>query len=131
MRAILTLLLMVLAGCGGGAVECRQRTGSASMTLTSTSGNCGSMPRVLITNVQTTEVAAPCTGTVSYTADNCEMTVDQTCPAGADGSTLRQNGSGTWNEAGTTGTGAFAITVKDSAGAVTCYGTYDATIVKN
>jgi hypothetical protein len=56
------------------------------------------------------------------------MTVDSTCPNGSG--SLRQVGSGTFNQAGTSGTAVFSFTLKDATGSVSCTGTYDAVFTK-
>lgn len=101
------------------------------MNLTARSGGCGAgIESVATQSSQPTAVEAPCTGTIGYSANNCDVTMDATCPAGSDGSLARMVGKVTWNEAGTSGSGILALTVKTAAGDTTCHGTYDAKYTK-
>lgn len=99
------------------------------MKLTANGGNCGAVPDTVVDG-QPAAPTPPCTGTVTHSADNCEMTFDQTCP-GAQGVTVRQKGTGTFSPDGKTGTATFAFTVTDANGAMACSGMYGATFTKN
>jgi hypothetical protein len=125
MKTSLFLAVLMLVGCGGSG-DCVQRSGTGTLRFTARSGNCGAIPEV-VAEAQPSAPKSPCTGTVVHSADNCSMTVDQTCP-GASGSTVTQEGTANFNQAGTSGTGVFEISVTSSG--ASCFGTYDATFTK-
>ncbi len=123
------LFLVLLSGCGGSGV-CKQRSGSGTIVWTVKTGNCGGLPNTVITSMQATAPTYPCTGTVTYSDDNCEQTVDQTCPV-AGGNFMRQTGSATFSEGGAGGDGTYQLLMTDGLGATVCQGTYDGTFTKN
>jgi hypothetical protein len=127
---LLPLLLLPLLGCGAGG-PCAQRSGTIRQNLTARSGNCGAVAESVATSpTQPTSLPAGCTGSLDVSADNCEVTMDATCPNGSGGATSKLTGKVTWNEAGTSGSGIVDLTARDGSGAVTCQGTYNAVYTK-
>ena len=119
------------SGDGGNSGPCAQRIRSYRSTYVERSGTCGP-PGELISSAgpQPTAVDAPCTGSISYTPDNCEVTFDSTCPEEgvARGAKLRENGKARWNTDATSGTATLQWTITDAAGKTICISTYDVTL---
>ena len=113
--------------------DCALRVGTYSSVFAVRSGNCGAIPEQLETiDEQPTEPPAPCTGTIDYSTDNCEVTSEATCPAETLGAgwTTTTELKANWNESGSHGTAITQFVVYDDAGAVVCQGTYDVAITQ-
>lgn len=133
-------VVAALVGCSGPAREpddepqdCAMRSGTFSTVFTVRSGNCGDIPeQVTVETEQPTEVEAPCAGTISYSADNCEVTAEWGCAEDTLGAgwTSESELHADWNEAGTRGTAVQQIVIRNETGAVVCQGTYDLTITR-
>lgn len=132
--------VVALVGCGGGTEGatnttggglggvggCVQRSGTYRINMTARSGNCGtSAEYVESLSSQPTDVAAPCSGTIQYSNDNCAVTTDVTCPAEND-TILRTTGKVTWSQNAGQGSGIVSLLLKNSSGTTVCQGTYDA-----
>ena len=130
-RAILVLGIAgcaVVMGCGSG--DCAQRSGTYSVKYSTRSGNCGAISEsVFSRSTQPTSPEPPCTGTIEYSTNNCEVTVNQTCP-GTGTSTITMTGVAKWNALGTSATGVFEFSVASSVPSEVCRGTYDAVYTK-
>jgi hypothetical protein len=143
MRALIVTAMAVgavLVACssdpelGSGNGQCAQRdTGSYVVKYAVRSGDCGdSAETILNPGPQPTEVTAPCTGTISYSADNCEVTYSSTCPfdEAQKGATLTVTGKSKWNTDGSQGSALESWFAKNSGGQGLCQGTYDVTITR-
>lgn len=118
-----------------GGATCDQRSGTFVVTYTADSGNCGAIPQsTAVLDAQPTTATAPCTGALSYSADNCMVTLQQSCPVDAVGSnvkTITEAGDAHWSVDGTTGTATLEITGLDASGALLCSGEYTVAYAKN
>lgn len=128
---------LAIVGCssddttGGG--PCAQRKGTYLTTFKTRSGNCGDIPEQVDTiTSQPTEPAAPCTGTIGYSADNCEVTNDIICPEDGLGAgwTSTIELKATWSESGDRGTAIQQVVIKNADGGIECQGSYDATVTR-
>lgn len=116
----LAAILSVITGCGStattggdggttGTKTCAQRSGTYRHTYTEKSGTCGLFPEQITSLTEQPKAPeSPCTGTIKYSTDNCQVTVDASCPT-TTGGTLTQRGVMTWSENGDTGEGEFQI----------------------
>jgi hypothetical protein len=142
----LASLVVVVTGCasqsmtdpvGSGHGQCAQRAGTYRASYATRSGNCGDIPESIdsIATQPTTESqkATGCTGPgISSSADNCEVTFDQTCPNDGleKGGRERVSGNAKWNTSATYGTSTVQITLTNAGGQVRCTGTYDVVITR-
>lgn len=112
---------------------CAQRNGSYIARYSVRSGDCGEGAEV-ITNVdkQPTSVDPPCTGNISYSEDNCDVTYSSSCPndGAVKGATLTITGKAKWSRDAANGSATEAWSLVDSNGQTVCYGTYDVSIVR-
>lgn len=125
MLVALASVALAATGCCG---ECDQREGTYELRYTETSGTCGDIPNQVFTiERQPTEIVAPCTGEIVYSADNCEVTnVDVTCPetgVAADAFSV-SNGKYLWDCDAGAGEGTANLRVSDSVG-ILCQSSYD------
>ena len=83
-------------------------------------------------DVQPTSVDAPCTGSISYTSDNCEVIYNAECPvdAVAKGVTLTVSGKSKWSTDASKGTAVEAWFMTNPDGTMLCQGTYDVSVVR-
>lgn len=132
------VVCVLLAACSSSssssaAGPCAQRKGSYLASYTVRSGNCGDGPET-VQNIdkQPTTVDAPCKGSISYTADNCQVTYSSTCPndGAVKGGQLSIDGHSNWNTDGTHGTATEEWVLRDSSGKTLCQGTYDVVVTK-
>jgi hypothetical protein len=113
--------------------DCDERTGSYRSTWSERSGTCGAIDESIDTiSEQPTEPEPPCTGEISYSANNCRVTASQECPGDSvePEATIEMDSVADWNASGTRGTAIQEVTVKDSDGVTICHSTYDAVITK-
>jgi hypothetical protein len=115
-------------GTDGG--PCAQRNGGSYLfKYTERSGSCGPGAEAVrnLEGPQPTTVEAPCTGSISYSADNCEVTYETTCPndGAVQGGELTITGKSKWNADGSRGTAVETWVMRDPAKATLCIGTYD------
>lgn len=123
------VLTVVLAGCGGGG-PCKDRSGMYRLNLKARSGNCGDVAETLVSLTgKPTTAPAPCTGSYTYSADNCEVTQDVRCPTPSGGS-ARVAGSVDWSVDGRSASGVGELSTLTSSGSAACQGTYDVTYTK-
>ena len=133
------LWLSALCGCSGSNDDddddgsCAQRAGTYLAQYTERSGTCGPIPEQLDTIAQQpTEVPPPCTGTISYSADNCTVTSSSICPEDGLGpgwtTTLDLNAD--WNKSASQGTAIAQFVVKNGVGGIECQSTYNVTITR-
>jgi hypothetical protein len=119
---------------GSGNGQCAQRdSGSYVVKYAVRSGNCGEAAEtVLNPGPQPTEPKAPCTGSITYAADNCEVAYSSTCPGDSvqKGATITVNGNSKWSTDATTGSAVESWSIVDADGQSLCQGTYDVTITK-
>ncbi len=107
---------------------CTERSGTFTQTLVERSGTCGQIPDQIFST--TSQEAASmlqsgCTGSSSTSADNCDVTLDVTCP-GAAGYHVTQRGKVTWSNSGASATGVIQLVITtDDAGAAFCSSIYD------
>lgn len=107
---------------------CAQRRGTYSARYTVRSGNCGEVSEQIATiDQQPTAPTPPCTGSIDYSPDNCEVTVEAVCPGRTPGVTVRTTGKARWNQDGSQGFAVEQTTITDGSGALMCSGTYDVT----
>jgi hypothetical protein len=124
-------LLMLVSACAGdeengsGNGPCAQRQGTYVARYTARSGNCSAGGEVVNTiDRQPTSVDPPCTGSIAYTSENCEVTYNTTCPK--DGFELTVTGKAKWSRDATTGAAIEQwVLVRKSDGAAVCQGTFD------
>jgi hypothetical protein len=126
------LVVVAVTGCSG---PCAPRAGTYSWQLKSRSGDCGDGQEMIFTVTdEPTTPAPPCTGTITYSADNCEVTHDEVCPVAADGGmdegTFKLLGVVHWNGSATAGNGEFEYDLTSPDAELSCQGTYDATYQK-
>jgi hypothetical protein len=130
--ALAALVVSAVTGCSG---PCAPRAGTYSWQLKARSGDCGDGQEMIFTVTdEPTRPAPPCTGTITYSADNCEVTHDEACPVAADGGmdegTFKLLGVVHWNGAATAGNGEFEYDLMSPNAELSCQGTYDATYQK-
>lgn len=143
MRKLVGLVALGLVACasedstpelGSGGGTCAQRdTGSYIVKYTVRSGDCGETAETVINpGPQPTEVKAPCTGQITYSADNCEVTYSSTCPAESiqKGAELTISGKSKWTRDGALGTAVESWAVRNATGQTLCQGTYDVTVTR-
>lgn len=97
------------------------------------SGTCGEGAEVVINaGPQPTSVDAPCKGSISYSADNCEVTYESECPndGAVKGATLIVTGKSTWAEDASSGSAIEQWTLRDRDGKTVCMSTYDVTVTR-
>ena len=129
-------LVGILAACSSSSDDggpCVQRKGSFIAKYSQRSGTCGnSAETVLNIDKQPTSVDAPCTGSISYTADNCQVTYESACPndGAVKGGRLSITGHSKWNSDGTSGTATEQWVLSDASGKTLCQSTYDVTVTK-
>lgn len=75
---------LVIFATSCGCDFCTARSGSYRVTYEEESGNCGPLHEEIVTlDRQPTAVEPPCTGSIDYSSDNCEVTFSATCPDGS------------------------------------------------
>jgi hypothetical protein len=112
---------------------CAQRSGSYIARYTVRSGDCGATAEVVLNvDKQPTSVDPPCTGSISYTPDNCEVTYSSSCPndGAVKGATLTVTGKSEWRRDAEVGTAVEDWSLVDANGQTVCHGTYDVLITK-
>lgn len=99
-------VLLVLAGCGddGPPEWCAAPSGLYEMTMTPESGNCSTGVIQAIVTLGGPAMVQGCVGDRSVSANNCEISLDITCPA-EGGGTSKTTGKVAWNEDGGFGAG--------------------------
>lgn len=137
MRKVLVVacLAAVVGACASESAQpsgpCAKRNGSYRQSYVERSGTCGAPgERIIPAGPQPTSVDAPCTGSISYSSDNCEVTFDATCPEDGiqKGARLRETGKSRWNANASEGTATVQWTVTDANGKTLCISTYDVTL---
>jgi hypothetical protein len=118
---------MAVSSCGGEDVgPCDERVGTYRFTFSERTGNCGDFEEINTFESQPVGVPATCTGKVSVSDDNCQVTNSNVaCPtsAGPLGS-LTLNGKYTWSKDAGSGEGSASILMELNNGN-TCQSTYD------
>lgn len=112
-------------GTGG---PCGQRTGTYLIQYEERSGTCGPIPEQIDTSTeQPTAIDPPCTGGISYSDDNCDVTYETSCPANGIGPGYSSTGRGkvTWDESGSSGSGTVQYVVYYPDMTIACQSTYD------
>ena len=127
------VVMLVLCGCGRG--PCAERRGTYQWDLTARTGDCGDMRESIITiSSEPTAVSAPCTGTIMYAQNNCQVIHDEQCPVAADGGsdegTFSVHAVIDWSADGTAASGLFEYELDTPDTSNSCQGTYDATYKK-
>lgn len=124
-------VLVLVAGCAASSPDptgpCAKRSGTYRTTTTKQSGTCPNFTESISTiTEQPTKIDPPCTGTLGYSADNCRVTFDSSCPEpnlGA-GYTQRWRGTVDWDVNGSRGTGTLEVLVTRPDGTLVCNGVY-------
>lgn len=133
------LLLLAPLACSSSSTDgvatgpCAQRTAGYVIKYTVRSGNCGASAETVVpAGPQPTAPAAPCTGTITYSADNCEVNYTSDCPADviAKGARSKTTGKAKWSRDGATGTAVEELLVTKADGTGICQGTYDLTATR-
>ena len=126
-------VLVAFAACGSVATsptgDCAQRGGSYLFKLTERpGGGCEkSAQSVVMESNAATTPDPPCVGTLRYSRDNCQQSIDAVCPYnGKPGYHIATLGVVTWNHDSTHATGTIEVTETSETGSVYCKGTYDA-----
>lgn len=140
---LVVVAAFVLAGCSSSAegsdgeplgaaatTQCSQRKGTfVTHYKERTGGTCGEFPDFIgAVEEQQTEITPPCTGDITYSANNCSVVMDYSCIEEAGKSLAKSEMS--WNVAGTLGQGYLDILGYDSRGVVICSSVYDVTVTK-
>lgn len=117
-------VIATTVACSSGGI-CAQRNGAYRVTWSLRDGNCGPVPEgIVVIDKQPTAASLGCGGSISYSADNCKVTVNTTACPGTNGSTFDQRGTATWSSDGSSGNATIQLVIHQN-GAVTCSGTYD------
>lgn len=106
---------------------CTARSGLYRVTYRAQSGNCGPINEVVI-NADAPAGSggmSACMG-VGLTLDQCEGTLDTTCPI-ANGQIVATRGTVRWHRDAEGGSASLYIELRDATGAVTCNGIYAVT----
>lgn len=135
--------IAVLGACGddkpdvgSGSGQCARRDNIGYIAkYTQRSGTCGQGDeRVLPPGPQPAAgpVAAPCTGSISYSTDNCEVDYDTECPENGlvQGGKLRVVGHSKWDKGATFATAVEQWSTTNATGQTLCASTYDVTVTK-
>lgn len=127
--------LAIITACGSDVAStagpCAQRGGSYIAKYTQRTGSCGAgTERVQNVTQQPTTVDRPCSGNITYSPDNCEVTYESTCPEDGliRGGTLTISGHSKWDAAATYGTAVEQWTVLRPDKTTACLSTYDVTM---
>lgn len=117
---------LLAIGCASTPDICAQRKGTYVLQYAERDGNCGPIDEIVET-LETQPVSVPdgCKGTITYSADNCAVTSDATCPT-TGGQDLRVNGKTTWDTLGDKGNGTQQMTLT-KGDTVVCRSTYNVT----
>jgi len=90
-------------------------------------GTCGARKAVIgELDSQPTEVKPPCTGSISYSNDNCKVVFESSCPA-TNGLRVTR-GVATWSPDATQGRSSEDVFVKAEDGSLVCSSSYDVTV---
>ena len=109
-----------IGAAGNG--KCAQRQGTYRDTYKERTGNCGPITESISTvAAQPTTVAPSCTGSITYSNDNCEVRFNSRCPI--KGGTSTDEGLAKWSVDASYGEAVFELTVE--VGSSTCRSTYD------
>ena len=132
MRSLVAALFALAAACssssGGDGGPCAQRKGTYVIDFKARTGDCGDQAESVATiQSQPTSIDPPCSGSIGYSADNCRVTNDYSCPSSA-GPGFKQtiHAEFDWSRDGSSATGIFQLDVVDGRGQYVCHGTYDA-----
>lgn len=130
---VTAIVLLNAAACASKATEpfgpCAQRIGTYRSSFVTRTGNCGDVPEQIATiRKQPTAPVPPCTGSVSDSADNCTVTLDQTCQD--DASRVQERGNVHWSKDASSATGTVQFIITLFATGQTCQGTYDMSVVR-
>lgn len=131
-------VLLLVAACSSESQStaggpCAQRSGTYLTAYSQRSGTCGPVgERIVQIPEQPTSVDPPCTGSISYSADNCEVTYQNECPANEvmSGARLQVSGKSRWDAAGATGNATEQWTLTNATGQTLCISTYDVTVTR-
>lgn len=116
---------------GSGNGQCVERKGTYLVRYTARTGDCGDVAETLLhLDKQPTAPEPPCSGSIAYSSDNCEVTYEQTCPNEATGDTAKITGKSKWSTDGATGAALESWTAVDASGRVRCAGTYEVTLAR-
>jgi hypothetical protein len=108
---------------------CAQRCGTYLVNVTTRDDAHSRIAESLIViPEQPTSIVPPCTGTIEYSADNCDMTIQQRCPikegSGAGGYSTEVDRR-RWSLDGSTSSGITYLVIYNAAGDRVSGGTYD------
>lgn len=145
LRAFLAAsLATLLSACGPAPSDepsvaparCAVRTSQPSqLRYARTSGTCYADPERTLLMVpgqpEAGPLGGPCSGTVSYSDDNCVQAYELTCPLGrvSEPETLSISGTAAWSEDGLSGTAVEEWTARAGDGSVLCAATFDVVVV--
>ncbi len=110
-------------------MKCASRRGTYLVGVTTRDGASRRVSELLtVVPEQPNAVVAPCIGTIEYSADNCDMTVQERCPIteGSDkgGYTIEVDRR-RWSLDGSTSSGITYLVIYNAAGDRVLGGTYD------
>jgi hypothetical protein len=91
---------------------CRPRAGTYVTEYIVRGGNCGPLSETVETITEEPLAPTdPCTGSISYSENHCEVTTNITCVTGAEGSRtmVTNDGKTIWDEAGQMGLGILEL----------------------
>lgn len=135
LAVVVALVVTTLGACASESPQpsgpCAQRAGSYITTYRERSGTCGD-PGERITNLDAQPTAPPpeCSGSITYSKDNCDVTYTGDCPEDGivRGGRLRITGKSRWDVAGSFGTATEQWFAADASGRTLCQSTYDVTV---
>lgn len=108
------------AGCGeADDIPCAARSGKYRAEMTRRDGSCAETQEYVFDLDAPTE----CTGTPKVSESNCEVVLNQNCPAG-NGAVKSFAGKQTWSEDGRSGYGLITISEIDADGSRGCTSEY-------
>lgn len=134
MRQWIAATVLALVGCSSpapGSGPCQQRHGTFSTRFVERDGTCGALSEQIATvDAQPVDVPAPCTGSIRYSADNCQVTYSTICPRSGKPGHLTSDGKATWNVAGTAGSSVEQWSISREDGSIECSSTYNVTVTR-
>lgn len=138
MQRLWLALLVLLPACSSSPAKpqgpCALRDGTYRVSYTQVDGDCGTISDTVATAHEaqsdvgaTGSPAAPCTGTVAISTDNCATEIQNNrCPEAESGYSVT-NGKATWAVDGSGGNGTVGAIGYDARGVERCQSTYDIT----
>lgn len=111
---------------------CAYRTGTFSMHWEPLSGNCSMPDSVVTVTSQPLGPQPQCAGSIEYSADNCHVNVNTSCPApsAGEGFTRIYVASMNWSRDGSSGSGVAQVSLIGPQTTPGCAGTFTVTSLR-